>query len=330
MQHLQVRVLPYRPHSPQPFSSIPGLGGVFCRKSRLGLQNPRARLATPRLVLDIGKHKVKTFDGKKVCEVGTQELDKLLINKPRSVFLECTGMYHRPITRFLLAHHIKVYELNQYRFKKYREQLRQDVKTDAGDVRAMWEYSHLFSHKEIKSVGNPTETLLRKRRLISETITHWKTFMESCIINQETELVSYIKERVQGLERERGLLELELAKHVPEILVKEYGLVLSALLSYLDPHRFPTSKHWTSYLGFKLRTYESGTIKHKRCMTKRGNAEARRLLYLLAMNRLKKKGWERAFYDRLKGYGKPGKVVMVALMRKLAARYWRDFLGYCC
>ncbi len=53
-------------------------------------------------------------------------------------------------------------------------------------------------------------------------------------------------------------------------------------------------------------------------MSKAGHVSLRRALYMPAMVATSKTEWGRAFRDRLAANGKKGKVILGAMMRKLA------------
>lgn len=280
------------------------------------------------LALDISKNSIEIFNGKTHQVILVSEKEKLLQYRPAKVFLESTGMYHRPIVRFLQKNNVQVYEINTFKFKKFREQMSPDVKTDKQDVGAMWRFARLFQHKQLFDLNNPLEPLLRRYRLISQTVAKWKVFKESCVVNEECGNVLWIDEHVKYLNQERGKVEVELRKLVPVFLVEEFGLLLTAHLLQVEPLRFPSSRHFVSVLGLKLRTYESGSIVRRRCLSRRGNSDARRLLYLRVMNALRY-GREPycAYFHSLKGRGKVGRMAMVATMRKMARRFWAKAFG---
>ncbi len=57
-------------------------------------------------------------------------------------------------------------------------------------------------------------------------------------------------------------------------------------------------------------------------MSKAGHVSLRRALYMPAMVATSKTEWGRAFRDRLAANGKKGKVILGAMMRKLASGVW--------
>lgn len=281
------------------------------------------------LALDIGKYNLEGYDGKKHYVFDTKKLYEVLRLNPKKVFLESTGVYHRPITRILLRKKIPVYEINTYRFKKYREQITPDFKTDKSDVTAMYEYSKIFKHKQITRIGHPLEPLLKRFRIISKSTSKWKNILESCTIDKDTYNTIFLKNAIKLFNKERKKVETILEQKINPTLKKKYGLILTSTLLSLDPIRFPTSKHWCSYLGLKLKTYESGTIKKKQKITKKGFGNVRKLLYLQTMNFIKNKTEPiHSYHKRLKKKGKKGLIIMVACMRKIARQFWAEYKNH--
>src|SRR5271167_5048485 len=53
-----------------------------------------------------------------------------------------------------------------------------------------------------------------------------------------------------------------------------------------------------------------------------GNARLRKALGMVVLNAVRRNPWLRQYYERLRAAGKPGKVAMIAAMRKLLAAVW--------
>ena len=53
-----------------------------------------------------------------------------------------------------------------------------------------------------------------------------------------------------------------------------------------------------------------------------GNAHLRKALWMVVLNAVRCNPWLRQYYERLRAAGKPGKVAVIAAMRKLLAAVW--------
>ncbi|MBW1031243.1 transposase, partial [Escherichia coli] len=79
------------------------------------------------------------------------------------------------------------------------------------------------------------------------------------------------------------------------------------------------ARQFAAFAGLTPRRYESGSsVRGASRMSKAGHVSLRRALYMPAMVATSKTEWGRAFRDRLAANGKKGKVILGAMMRKLA------------
>lgn len=87
-----------------------------------------------------------------------------------------------------------------------------------------------------------------------------------------------------------------------------------------------TSKGLVAYAGLDPQPYESGTSVHRRAgISRMGEREVRRLLYMGALGASRGNNPLRAFYQRLVGRGKAKKLALVAAARKLLTWAWAVF-----
>src|SRR6201999_705333 len=91
------------------------------------------------------------------------------------------------------------------------------------------------------------------------------------------------------------------------------------LLAYLgDGTRFETTKRASAFVGVCPKPRESGTsVRSKARIAKSGHADLRHALYMPAVVAYSRCKAFAPFVQRLKAAGKPPKVIIVALMRKL-------------
>ncbi len=93
------------------------------------------------------------------------------------------------------------------------------------------------------------------------------------------------------------------------------SLVLSF---YANLDRFANARQAAAFAGLDPRHHESGSsVKGKPSMSKIGHAFLRKALYMPAMVTLYKTDWGKQFRARLASSGKPPKLIIGAMMRKL-------------
>jgi transposase len=102
------------------------------------------------------------------------------------------------------------------------------------------------------------------------------------------------------------------------------GLVTAAtLVASLPVERLATAKHVAASVGLCPREKSSGvSVRGRSAIGAFGPAHLRRALYLPAIVAMHANPTLRAFAERLRAKGKPVKVVIVAVMRKLLLLAW--------
>ena len=87
-----------------------------------------------------------------------------------------------------------------------------------------------------------------------------------------------------------------------------------------------TTKGITALVGLDPKPHQSGRSVHRRSsISKMGNAEMRKLLYMGALSAVHGQNPLHDFYERLVAQGKPRKVAVVAAARKLLTWAWTLF-----
>src|SRR5574338_126728 len=97
------------------------------------------------------------------------------------------------------------------------------------------------------------------------------------------------------------------------------GRTIAVLLAYYGRlQRFDTARQAVAFAGLDPRQHESGSsVKGRPRLSKLGHAFLRKALYMPAMVTLYKTGWGKRFGQRLAANGKPPKLIIGAMMRKL-------------
>jgi transposase len=135
-----------------------------------------------------------------------------------------------------------------------------------------------------------------------------------------------LRHRLKDLARD---IERKLDDHeVGKLLTTIDGvgpLTAACLIAELgDPARFRSAGAIASYVGVAPRLRQSGK---KRFFSGSptiplGNARLRKALWMVVLNAVRCNPWLRQYYERLRAAGKPGKVAVIAAMRKLLAAVW--------
>jgi len=101
-------------------------------------------------------------------------------------------------------------------------------------------------------------------------------------------------------------------------------LTAACLIAELgDPARFDSPGAIASYVGVIPRIRQSGKKRFTRGPAiPVGNARLRKALWRVVLQLIRRNAWMRQYYERLRAAGKPGKVAVIAAMRKLLVAVW--------
>ena len=163
-------------------------------------------------------------------------------------------------------------------------------------------------------------TLLKRRAVVVESRKQLQQSLaelqlsSTALFTQFEQLIKRIDERMKMLIRKLGWwADYQLCLSVPGI-----GPVnAAALVSVFHRGAFAGTDAFVAFIGFDVRLRESGKYKGKRKLTKRGEAEVRRLLYCAAQPARCHYRFEQ-FYQKQLNKGLSKIAAKVALARKLA------------
>lgn len=265
---------------------------------------------------------------------GYRQLQRWLRNRDASevhACMEATGGYWVGLATALFESGIRVSVVNPSRTAMFaRSQLRR-TKTDEVDAEMIAQFCQT---QEPPAWSPPTPQSLELRGLLSyrqqlvQQRLRLKQVAGEVHVGRELRKlhVAHMKnldDAIEGVEQQiRAMLKTtpELAAQAARLTsVKGLGLITAAaLIAKLPMDRLRDGKAAAAYVGLSPRDRQSGTSVHgKPRICKTGDAELRRDLYMPAMVAMRCNPILAAFAARLKERGKPSKVVIVAVMRKL-------------
>jgi len=147
-----------------------------------------------------------------------------------------------------------------------------------------------------------------------------KTTEESLsqIIPHLVELIQHLQEKIKQTEKiltTFPLLELPILLSIPGMSTHLASVILAEIG---DAKRFPKSQHLISYAGLAPSTTQSGTFAAtKNHISKRGSPYLRHALYQLALLSVRLNPTLASYYQKKVAEGKPRKVALIAVARKL-------------
>jgi transposase len=301
--------------------------------------------ATPTLGLDISKSKVdcvlrlqnEKCKSKVIAnsEAGFHTLGAWLAKqKVEQVHACCeaTGTYWEALAQWLADHGHKVSVVNPARIAAYaKAHNHARAKTDKVDARLI----ATFCAREQPPLWTPQPVeervllaLLRRLHDLEQVrqaeanrlgVAHpsVRPTIEQHLhfLNQQTaQLKKTIEDHIDRNDNLRG--RRDLLDSIPGL----GEATIPWLLAYLgDGQRFERSKQAVAFAGMAPKVHQSGTLNRKAHIDKSGHADLRYVLYMPAVAAYRCCKAYAPFVQRLKAAGKPPKVIIVALMRKLLA-----------
>jgi transposase len=278
--------------------------------------------------LDVARHdrgKVRQFDntaqGIKALVAGLAQAP------PELIVLEATGGYEMPVACALADAQLPVVIANPRQVRDFAKGLGQLAKTDTIDATVL----ALFAERVKPAVRTlPGAELIELRALLTrrEQLLQMQQMERNRLPMTTTAMQKSIRATIQHFERQLQALDQQLDHFIHGTpLWQEKLKLLSApqgigprtacmLIGFLPELGQVNRKQIAALVGVAPFNCDSGSFRGTRHIWG-GRAQVRRALYMATLSAMQHNPQIRAFADRLRAQGKPGKVVVVACMRKL-------------
>lgn len=247
---------------------------------------------------------------------------------PAIVVIEATGKWHRPVQRSLYASNIPITVVDPLRARLFAKAQGILAKTDRVDARVLALFGLMMSPKlrppapealeELKEIvvartSAVAEETSLKNQLSASTSAFLKRHLERRIARSGKEIEALEREILKRIRADEGLA----GRYAILTSIPSFGFVVAAtLLACLPELGACNAKEVAMLAGLAPIADESGERKGSR-VVRGGRPALRRVLYLAALTAARLNPDGKAFYQRLIATGKPAKVVLVALARKL-------------
>lgn len=256
-------------------------------------------------------------------------LHKWHVDSPH-VCMEATGVYWEASAEFLAAHDLQVSVVNPAQIKAFGGSRLARTKTDEVDARLIAEFC-LRMTPEAWRPPSPGEQALRALVQRLDALQRMHT-QESNRLGVAREAVRKgIADHMAWLDKDITALTKQIRDHIdgdPDLKQKHDLLdsipgvgerTIAAILAFgADPNHFANARQCVAFAGLNPRQHQSGSsVNGKPRMSKVGHALLRKTLYMPAMVALYKTAWGKVFRGRLAAAGKPPKLIIGAMMRKL-------------
>ncbi|MGN1152760.1 MAG: IS110 family transposase [Candidatus Gastranaerophilaceae bacterium] len=245
--------------------------------------------------------------------------------------MEATGIYHCELCEYLQnsAHIVSV--VNPVRTKSFAKSLQLRTKNDKVDSQMIAHYTFLHNPQQTPKVS---KELQHFRRLVK--------FKETLVDDRAKELVrlktaldsdvkQLINKRINFLEKQikETIYKIETVVKENEFLSRNFNLLITieginfnvawrilAELHYETINDI-TPKSLVAHAGLSPRENSSGDKYGKVSISKIGKSDLRKMMYMPALSCIRHDNYFTSFYLHLLEKGKPKKVAITAVMRKM-------------
>ncbi|WLI41171.1 transposase [Pseudomonas hefeiensis] len=249
------------------------------------------------------------------------------LSAPVNVAIEATNIYHLEFADLAHGADCRIYMVGGYELSHYRKGVNVRAKTDALDAQLLARYlknegQNLTPWTPPSPLYRRLISLFRRRAAVVQARVSLKQswanepLLKTSFNNQikSMQMEALVEKTIQTELKEAGLLD-QLKRCMK---VEGIGLLSGArLLASFQRGDFRNADAFIAFLGLDLRISDSGKKKGRRCLTKRGDPEARRLMHNAAMSARRTTAWK-GFYEALRARGLSTTQALVALARKLA------------
>lgn len=277
-------------------------------------------------VAEHGKSKVYTFGND---EKGREKLAKKLAKHDELlVVMEATGGYEKPILYLLSEYEIPVALINPKRARDFARAVGQNSKTDKIDALILAYMGHCIQPKEYTVLSQKQlelDAMVSRRRQLVKMRTAEKNRLKMApndkVRKSIKALISWLTQEIKEIDDEvdRWIDDEEELDIIDGILrsMPGVGEVTSrTLISELPELGALNRKQIASLVGLAPYPRDSGLLKGKRVIWG-GRGSVRSVLYMAALTAVRSASPLKEMYERLTDAGKPKKVALVAVMRKM-------------
>jgi transposase len=244
------------------------------------------------------------------------------------IICEATGGYERAVVDALQLAQVPVSVINPRQVRDFARSQGRLAKTDRLDAQVLADYGRAV-RPEATAPRSKTERELEawidRRRQLSEMLQ-----MERCRLRQTTHAavrrsiratIRSFEKQVQSIEETLRVLVAQIPKlnHIVGRLCQVKGIAFISALSLLAglPELGRLNRRQAAALaGVAPLNRDSGRFRGRRAVWG-GRSHVRRVLYMVALVAARRNPTFTTFYQRLRAAGKPGKLALVAVMRKM-------------
>ena len=255
---------------------------------------------------------------------------------PALFCMEATGIYGLALAKYLCQQQQKTIVANPIQTHAFAKMEMSRNKTDKADAKSIARYAqHLdnqgLSNKALYTPKDPDFERIQFLVTRIDQLNKMRTQEGNRIdVSLDKAAVQSVKAMCRFIDQQLLCVQKKIAGIVKHnnLLNEQVQLLTSikgmgdktawAILAYMgDVSLFNNAKQISSYAGLNPSIEQSGSSINRSRLSKMGCARLRKSLYMPALVAVRYNPLMMALYDRLQAKGKPKKVALVAVMRKL-------------
>lgn len=301
---------------------------------------PKASLMSVFIGIDVSKASldIATHCGSQHTRLpntpaGYKRLNKWLHKQGKisQIALEASGRYGEDLARFLVQHDYALSYLNPKQIHKFAQMKLHYNKTDKQDAKLIAEYCQLFKPELYQPRSDLQQRLQQRSRRLDQLkkmrqqeVNRSKSGLNDPFTCQQIEAtIAYFDTLI--LQSKQAIHELimsdEPLAHQHRLLISIKGIADTTaclILAEINIADFASASQLAAYIGITPQQFQSGTSVNKRAsISKQGNARLRAGLYMPSIVAKQHNPPCRRMAQRLQDKQKHGKVIVIAVMRKL-------------
>jgi len=273
---------------------------------------------------------VKEFDNQ---ESGFAEMTKWIDDfdiRQAHYCMESTGKYGFALAAYLYKNKQTISVVNPFKIKHFGKSLMLRNKTDQVDAKLIAQFCEVHKpsawtpkSQDIERLSSLTKRLLQLEKMLRQDKKRLELETQNEVIESINKLGEELQKQIDSIE---NLIAQTIANN--DELVKNASLLKSingvgnktiyCVLSKLGhPKQFQSAKQFAAYIGINPEHKQSGTSLNKSSISKMGDRNLRKILYMPTLSAIQCNPLIKEFYQRLVANGKPKKLAVCAAMRKL-------------
>jgi transposase len=245
------------------------------------------------------------------------------------VAMEATSQYYEALATWLCEEGYLVSVVNPLQIKAFGEALLLRQKTDRADAELI---ARFCAQQRPLAWQAPPKEIRELQRLLArlEAVQEMHVQEKNRHHEAQGEALESVERMMATLKEEQQRLEKMIRDHIDhhpglkgqqDLLCSIPGVgerLSSYFLAWLQAERFANVRQAVAFIGLSPRHRQSGdSVRGKSRLSKLGHSRLRKILYMPAMTALVYNPAAQALAERLRHSGKGGKVLIVAVMRKL-------------